>query len=292
MNERRCTSISVVMPTHGREDAIKANFHSVLALRGIDEIVVVCDGPSPESRAAVERFGDSRVRIIELSAQVGAPAARMEGINVAKGSWILVVEDDCRFPIDYAEVLLTEAQCLDADIMGAPWVHAPEPEIEDRVVQLKQRRAERLTLESPANSFPRGAVETPFMPNLALISSRVFERVRFDPGYRGNAWREETSFYISATRAGYRCVLTDATHSVQVAEWQGGQRRSRLVYEFWVWRNEVRFLRMHGRWLSRHGLSNRRRFASVQLTISRLAAIIRAGMKARLDRVQAARRGS
>jgi GT2 family glycosyltransferase len=210
----------------------------------------------------------------------------MEGVRTVRSTWILVVEDDCQFPPDYGQVLLAEAARLNADIVGAPWVYDPNGDLEGRLARLMANRVERLSLESPAGTFPQGAIETPFMPNLALVSAAVFDRVHFDPGFRGNSWREETAFYISAVRAGFRCFLTDRTHSVQIGQWQGGQRRSRLAYEYWVWRNEVRFMRLHGKWLTERNFVRRRRLPSVRLVAARLFAYAAAGVNARVARLR------
>ena len=85
------------------------------------------------------------------------------------------------------------------------------------------------------------------------FDGRCSSRVRFDEQYGGNAWREETAFFIEAVRHGFVCMLTGVTFSYQIEQWKGGARRPRLRYEYWVMRNNGRFLRMHGRWLASHG---------------------------------------
>ncbi len=52
------------------------------------------------------------------------------------------------------------------------------------------------------------AVATPLLPAPALVTSDVLDALGFDEGYRGNAYRAETDFFIRATRRGFACLLT------------------------------------------------------------------------------------
>ena len=79
--------------------------------------------------------------------------------------------------------------------------------------------------------------------------------VRFDEGYRGNAYREETDFFVEAVRRGFTSILTPRTVNYQIRVWRGGQHTTRTrVYEFWTIYNNWRFLARHGRWLRRQGM--------------------------------------
>jgi hypothetical protein len=102
-----------------------------------------------------------------------------------------------------------------------------------------------VTLTTSPGLFPTRELETPFLPGNVLINRRVFDRVTYDEGLTRNGWREETSFYLDACAAGFRCVLTPETASFQQGQWEGGQRLPQIVYEFYALRNNWRFLRRH-----------------------------------------------
>jgi GT2 family glycosyltransferase len=136
-----------------------------------------------------------------------------------------------------------------------------------------------MELEHPG-AFPSDTIETPFMPALALMRRSIFNEVRFDEHYRGNAYREESDFFVRAARAGYKVMVTPATYSWQVAQYVGGTRRPRLRYEYWVVRNNWLFLRRHGRWLAENGHVADPVSAQVHFTQQRLRTLTRGYLSA------------
>ena len=105
----------------------------------------------------------------------------------------------------------------------------------------------RIGLRTHPSTFPTDDLQTPFLNGIVLARRDVLLAIRYDESLRGNAWREETSLFLTATERGFRCVLTPRTASFQLGQWDGGQRRPRLSYEAWAIRNNWRFLRAHER---------------------------------------------
>ncbi len=234
--------VSVVLPTYNRLEALRVNFASLLALEGVSEIVVVVDGSSDRSLEWLQAQQDPRIRVIAQPNR-GSPAARNAGIDAAKGQWILMTEDDCYLPPDYVTVLMAVAVAHRAQIVSAPWVHVDSlEEISSKFELGRSRSVPVIRLGTHPSEFPAHDVETPFLNGIVLAARLVFEVVRYDESLRGNAWREETSMFLAARRAGLRCVLTPRTASFQLGQWDGGQRRPPLSYELWSIRNNWQFL--------------------------------------------------
>jgi glycosyltransferase involved in cell wall biosynthesis len=245
--------ISVVLPTFNRLAALRENFHSLQELSGISEIVVVVDGSTDGTQGWLEQLADPRIRVIEQR-QRGSPAARNAGIAAALGDWILMTEDDCYLPQDFAVTLLDVAQSLDAQIVSAPWLAVEGAWQMPGALERGRRSAQpRIHLGTHPSVFPTDDLQTPFLNGIVLARRDVFDLVRYDESLGGNAWREETSMFLTAVAAGLRCVLTPRTASFQLGQWEGGQRRSRLAYEVWAIRNNWRFLRKHQQTLERFG---------------------------------------
>ena len=97
--------ISVVLPTFNRLPALRENFESVRALLGVSEIVVVVDGSTDGTGGWLAGLSDPKVTVVEQP-QRGSPAARNAGIAAARGKWILMIEDDCFLPPEFAVTLL------------------------------------------------------------------------------------------------------------------------------------------------------------------------------------------
>ncbi|HEX2300453.1 MAG TPA: glycosyltransferase [Pseudonocardiaceae bacterium] len=248
---------TVVLPTFNRLAALRANLDSVLALADMDEVIVVDDGSTDGTwswlRSRRRRPGEARLRPLRHPVNRGSPAARNTGAAAARADWVLFAEDDCRFPPDYGRVLRCEAQRYSAHTVGAPMVHlAPGWDLSAAVAAARAARAGDNGLDAVAG-FPAEPVLTPLLPAPSLVRRDVLVELGFDPGYRGNAYREETDFFLRAVRRGYRCLLTPRTFFWEPARFAGGQPRSPAAL-WWTLRNNWRFLRRHGNWLADAGL--------------------------------------
>jgi glycosyltransferase involved in cell wall biosynthesis len=279
--------IYLVLPTYNRAAALRANLDSMLALRDVAGVIVVNDGSTDDTLSVCAEFASDRLRVITHQVNRGVAAARNTGVAAVPGAWVLFGEDDCRFPRDYASVLRAEAGRLQADVVGAPILHAGTEDAQLPRIAANAPRRQRLSIED-VGVFPTAAIETPFLTALVLVRKTVFAQLRFHEDYPVNGYREETDFFVQAARAGFRCVLTPATYSYQLQTWRGGQHSSStLRYEYWALRNNWRFLRRHGDWLTAHGYVPGRTQAQLQFSWRRGSALIRGASQARLRRLRA-----
>jgi len=58
------------------------------------EVLVVIDGPDPETASALAGIADPRVRILARERSCGASAARNHGAKLARGEWVAFLDDD------------------------------------------------------------------------------------------------------------------------------------------------------------------------------------------------------
>jgi glycosyltransferase involved in cell wall biosynthesis len=254
MLSRAQVEISLVLPTFNRVQALRANLGALRALDGVDEVVVVDDGSSDGTREYLSALAGPGLSVLRLPRNRGAPAARNAGVERARGAWVLFGEDDCRFPPEFARVLREEAGVHGADAVGAPMVHPARGQPLHAAVAAARALGGAGGIDAVAG-FPSAPVVTPLLPAPSLVRRSLAARLRFDEGYRGNAYREETDFFIRAVRAGAICVLTPRTWFWEPGRWPGGQAgRSALASELWSVRNNWRFLGRHGRWLAEAGL--------------------------------------
>jgi glycosyltransferase involved in cell wall biosynthesis len=267
--------ISVVLPTYNRLAALRENFGSLLALAGVSEIVVVDDGSTDGTWEWLGGLEDPRVRS-HHQAQRGSPAARNAGVAAARGEWILMTEDDCWLPPEFAITLLDVANAHDAQIVSAPWLRVGDREqMADALERGRREARPRIGLSTHPSVFPSHDLQTPFLNGIVLARRDVLRSIGYDESLRGNAWREETSMFLGATERGLRCVLTPRTASFQFGQWDGGQRRPRLSYEAWAVRNNWRFLRMHAASLRQMGEIRSVAGAQARFVAERLRAIVR-----------------
>jgi glycosyltransferase involved in cell wall biosynthesis len=89
--------VTVVIPTRNRPELIGRAVRSALQQTLTDlEVIVVVDGPDPATVLALEPVQrvDARLRVLPLPENVGGSDARNAGIQVAKGEWIALLDDD------------------------------------------------------------------------------------------------------------------------------------------------------------------------------------------------------
>jgi GT2 family glycosyltransferase len=260
----------------------------VIALEDVREIVVVIDGAEDDTEEVLADFGDERVRVIKHSHRQGSQAARKTGRLAADGKWIVMLDDDCAVPPDFARILRETAVEHGADIVAAPWVH-PDPGIDPdhALAEARAHPVRWVGLNTSPSLFPDHDLETPFLPGNVLINRRVFERVGYDEGLTRNAWREETALYLDACAAGFRCILTPRTASFQLGQWDGGQRLPRLSYEWYALRNNWRFLWRYRGDLRARGEIRGPVSAEAKFFAERASAVVKGYLGARLRRLRA-----
>lgn len=95
LNEDDNELVSVVIPTRNRPKIVSRAVKSALAQTlATIEVIVVVDGHDGETANVLSQITDSRLKVIELSINVGPSGARNAGVNAAKGTWIAFLDDD------------------------------------------------------------------------------------------------------------------------------------------------------------------------------------------------------
>lgn len=248
--------VSVVVATRNRSRLALERAEWALAQPACREVIFVVDGAEDDTAVRLGELAHKHphLKVIQLDERVGVPAAKNIGTQSASSPWVLLVDDDDQLSDGFLELLLKVAAASRADIVGAPWVFVGDGEHLAAAVHRAPRRPGGPLLDQPQIFPEQDWEECLWLPANSLISRKVFDKVSFDERYGGNFYREETDFFISAARAGFRLVVTSLAHCYLVERSDGGiERRSRVKYEYWVLRNNWRFLRKHGAWLRRTG---------------------------------------
>ncbi len=99
-------AVSAVIPTYNRSDLVSRAIRSALAALGPgDEVIVVDDGSTDGTAAAVEAFGPP-VRLLSLP-HAGAGAARNAGVAAARGPLVSFLDSDDEWLPDKIELQRT-----------------------------------------------------------------------------------------------------------------------------------------------------------------------------------------
>ncbi len=234
---RERASVSVVIPTKGRPELLgnclaalfKCEWHE-----GDLEIVVVDDGPSTQSCAAVQMWTDAFLgRGIGLRYETsdgahGPAAARNHGWRAARGHIIAFTDDDTQPHTAW----LLQGVCAFSRGADAAW---------GRIVMPIPERPTDYELD--ANGLERA----PFVTANCFCRRAVLEQLGgFDERFQ-LAWREDTDFYFRLLRSGARVdhVPTAVVlHPVRPAPWGISIRQQRkVVFDALLYKKHPRLYR-------------------------------------------------
>jgi len=98
------------MPAYNSAEFIAESIQSILKQSYSHlELIIICDAPTDNTVEIAKRFGDERIKIIELEQNQGVSNARNVGLNLAVGRYIAFCDaDDCW----YAEKLSSQIELL------------------------------------------------------------------------------------------------------------------------------------------------------------------------------------
>ena len=114
--------ISVVIPLFNKQGSIRSTIESVLAQSFRDfELIIVDDGSTDGSMAAIKSINDPRIRLIKKR-NGGVSSARNEGIRRATGEYVAFLDgDDLWEPGFLAEVISLVQFYPEAGIIGTSY---------------------------------------------------------------------------------------------------------------------------------------------------------------------------
>lgn len=187
-------SVSVVIPTYRHRRFVMQTLDAVFAQTyGDYEVIVINDG-SPDDTAELLRplIESGRIRYVEQSNQ-GQGAARNRGIEMARGRYIALLDDDDLWP---ADKLAWQVAAMEAD-PGLTLVYGSWHPMNEAGEKLPHN----------VEDFPSGEVLHKFLegcwilsPGQTLIRRNVLQQVRgFDETIRNS---DDWDLYIRLAQAG------------------------------------------------------------------------------------------
>lgn len=243
--------IDVIVPTYNRVESLRRTIDSYLAQPELGRLIIVDDCSTDATGKWAEdlmREHPGRVVYHLMERKTTLPYLRNVGISLAKGDFIFMGEDDVLLPDGHFRILLEKMAEHGADIVSGRRIYLRDGQTEDDAKRIADLDTGPVFTTMPFEGYFERVVpeagRVPFTHSNALMRRSLLDRVRYDPWYGGNAFREELDFYLRAHAAGFVIGLVPDTWSFHLkgtaVNVRGGSRRRRLVYEFQVWRNTFR----------------------------------------------------
>jgi GT2 family glycosyltransferase len=249
--------ISVVMPTYNRARMLQIVLPSYLCSPQVAEVVVVNDGSSDDTEEVLSQIAatDKRVKVVNLVRNYGRVAARRRGAELVAAELVLFTEDDLELGDGYLETLVAHMEKTGADIISGRriWMRLGETReqaLRRAASQSSASVVDRRFLEHNSHALTEEDVEVPLLSATMLVRREVLDRVNYCEDYRGNAWREETDFQLSALQARFKLVFCPHAVSYHYARPMQSLDRSRILGNlrllYWIFINNRLLLQRHG----------------------------------------------
>lgn len=243
--------IDAIIPTYNRANSLKQVMDSYVVQENLGHIIVVDDGSTDHLPQSIKELQDKypgKIIYHRLETKQGLPAARNVGISLSDAEWIFMGEDDVLLPSDHFAVLMRKARELNADLISGRRIYLHTNETIEHAIEMANKDKAPVFIKTPFEGYFERYVEkaenVPYLHSNALMRRTVFEKVLYDPGYIGNAFREELDFFLRATAAGFMLWLIPNTLCFHlkntVHNSTGGSRKNRIKYEAQVWYNTIR----------------------------------------------------
>lgn len=232
--------VSVVIPTCDRPQLLLRAVQCALAqtLRDI-EVIVVFDGSPSSVRGALDSLSDSRLRVLFLEQNQGAPAARTAGVEAARADWIASLDDDDEWDPLKLELQWQHARCSASPLPIVPCRFVARTDAGDHIWPRRWPRSGEPVSEylfcSSSLTFGKGIV-----PSSVLLAPR--ELYRLELPYCTPACHDDLDWLLRATsHAGV--ALDPLPDPRPLAIWhREGRTRSRCRFD---WRPSLEWVTAH-----------------------------------------------
>lgn len=264
------TDVSVVIPTKDRLPYLRHAVPMFLGYPEVREVIVVVDGCSDGTLDYIKAASatDARIRYFDNVQNRGLPYSRNKGIDLARCEYVFTGEDDLELSNDFFSTLFAHMGESGADIISGRNVFRLERESKENAIIRTSRLSgpsinkKLITVNVAIDT--RSDVRQPLLPAPMLGRTDLFRKVRFDDGYSGNFWREESDFQLAAVEAGYRLVYCPhaISFNLTIENDHGGvhathgMRRVRSIVK-----NNWKFINKHRRGIAQEfGVTNLRAY--------------------------------
>jgi GT2 family glycosyltransferase len=250
-------AVFVGIPSYNRARVLGLCLRSFLGSKLVKGFIVIADATTASEAElyikAIKEVEDAGFEVIHdvKVGRRGSVRARNQVLDIARENLandvLVLYDDDYIYPGD--KTLVNALQWLRNDSVGI---------VGGRVVNLRRRKVDPdFTLNVPhlADTLTRitsfiilntkhGPREVEYTTPLMMMNTKVLSKgIRYDEGYGGTGYREESDLQRQVRELGYKIIFEPKFYTYHLAVEQGGNRYSDLEDRmYWKWRNHTYFM--------------------------------------------------
>lgn len=237
--------VTVIIPSYNRAHLLPMIIPSY-DQELVGEIILVDDASTDNTTEIVAELQTKvpNLRYHRLAVNSKQMVAKNVGIKLAQFEWVYFGDDDSLLFPNSIKVLYDTAQEYGADICGAKALYMQTGSISDipafvsewdKPLPSGMKFADIITLTAHFDYSSENPVELPFVQASALVRTGLAKTVLFDSGFTGNAYREETDFFIRCHLRGAKILYQSRAVQINLPRQQaagGAHTKGRLYWYY------------------------------------------------------------
>ncbi len=241
--------IAAILPTFNRDKYLDKALRTLFGCRGVDEVIVVNDGSTDDTKKLVEKW-KPHLKYIEHEKSRGTPYSFNEAVEHTNCTVVFFTADD---HFSYSSDFFLK--------MKSHFVNKKVGVVGCRVVTKGKRSVFRKKKDSGVSLFLTNLkkkterrsgfvdVHRSYVPGAMAVRRSIFDKTGFSLDYRGNCNYEEQDFQRKVHDLGYEIYYDSSLVIEHTPAESGGHRRfTEKKYLYWHFRNRTMFLLRHSRW--------------------------------------------
>ncbi|MFN3550208.1 MAG: glycosyltransferase family 2 protein [Endomicrobiia bacterium] len=203
MVNKKDTLISLIVPTYNRPTVLIKTIDSYISalLPFNSEIIIVDDGSSLSYNCVIKKLESLNLnfKYIKNPKKLSLPLARNKGIkSVSKNCrFIFFGEDDVFLLKDTISLMYEILTKENADIVGC------------NVKYLADNNYMKYVDEKIILNHPKCYKDIFKLKSIHLAKIELYESIKFDKRYIINSYREETDFFLTVFKTGYKIIFVE-----------------------------------------------------------------------------------
>ncbi len=257
-------TVTVIIPSYNRAKFLPKTILTYLQ-KDVEEIIIVDDCSTDDTEKVVRELKKNHpiIKYLKQPQNLKQTAAKNRALaeNITT-PWVYFGDDDSLLFPGTIHYLLETAINKNADIVGACALYAGnEKDLDD--LSSFQRKVEKIqSIHELGNicypetlNFSKKAdipLRVPVCQACALVRTSVAQATLYDTSYVGNAYREETDFFLRATEHGARIYYDSRGAQINLPMITIGRKPtiySRLRFHYYDIRNTCLMLYRHNWYL-------------------------------------------
>lgn len=264
-------NVSVIIPSYNRAHILEKTIPTYIQ-EHVKEVIIIddCSKDNTEETVKLLKIKFPIIKYYRQNVNLKQTAAKNRGLEIATSEWVYFGDDDSILLPGSIDILMKTAINNHVSMVGARalYLEAGEEELSwDEILSIYRKEAVNPSdlcnvdklIASLDMKFSE-PVELPFCQACLLVKTDLARSVRFDEGYIGTAYREETDFIVNCRKKGARVFYdSNAVQANLPRTMATGGARSHGIswkYRYYMIRNNWYFLRKNFSFLKKaHNLN-------------------------------------